>query len=224
MIVLSTNDFKDSSTSVSPAHDHAPEVEVGLEEGAFGPGRLFFGLRFGENGELEYRGPTSSLPEPKLHEHANSSPPLLVHCPETTGNMTKTVSSNFILPSLELIQQFLDIFLEWQNSSIIILPGSLVEVILNEYTNGAPTPARRMLLLAIISLTRKILNRPGEDPQLASAESEACFMEAKVLLLDMAFSSPVLETVQTACILACREYGCGRENSAWVMNGKYTCS
>lgn len=107
----------------------------------------------------------------------------------------------------------MELFLEWQNSSIIIVAGFQADGLFNSSADASPSPGTQLLLLSIISLTSRFSRDSSE------VSSDAYFHSAKEMLLQAAFSKPSIEVVQAASILACREYGCGHENAAWTLSG-----
>lgn len=173
------------------------------------PGSLSFGLKVGEHGQLEYSGPTSSITGialPERHYHQ-----IIVPEDSTTSRM---------LPSKEDMSQHIELFVEWQNSSILVLPACIIDPIMQDYPPVEESLETRAILWSVLSLTYKMhcINRSSYEER--TFRSEVALNEAKKLVTRLAFRKPSTEVVTSACILACREYSCGQENSAWVFHGK----
>jgi hypothetical protein len=117
-----------------------------------------------------------------------------------------------------MLQQ-LQIFAEWQNASILILPGAWLEHLMECYPPAADDAKRHLVLNAILSLTSKMYRSAVLPLQERTRESEAAFEAAAARLYALSLRNPCVEVVRAACILACREYGCGHENSAWSLSG-----
>ena len=176
----------------------------------FTPGRLEFGLEVGERGQFEYRGPTSSTTGVKVSELHRHQPIM--------SNSTLIVQE---LPGQAEMHHHLELFVEWQNSSILVLPGHIIDHIMDAYPPIEEDLETRAVLWSVLSLTYKMfcINQLSYDER--AFNSEAALGEAKKLVTSLAFRQPSVEVVRSACILACREYSCGHENSAWVFHGKH---
>jgi hypothetical protein len=172
------------------------------------PGSLTFGLKLGENGELEYRGPTSSVIGDRLPE-----------IPGRNVAFNFSSPSNIELPDETEMRQHLDLFVEWQNSSILVLPGDIVDELLESYPPTYENLRARVVLWSILSLTYKMYRISLINFETRMNLSEAAFQEAVKLVTTLAVRRPSVEVVQAACILACRDYSCGHENGAWVFHG-----
>ena len=175
------------------------------------PGSLTFGLKLGKDGELEYRGPTSSVTGDKLptvqdDSYAESSDIVLD---------AETLS----LPSAEEMRTHIDLFVEWQNASVLILPGIIIEHILLQYPPPPASTSAQAVLWSILSLTYKMIytNRLGYTERCKM--SDQAFRKASELVFSLCHRKPSVDIVQAACILACREYSCGHENGAWIFHG-----
>lgn len=70
------------------------------------PSSLVFGLEIGETGELEYRGPTSSATGLSFPKQIDQTYPL-----------TEATLGKPLLPSHDIMEHHIDLFLEWQNSN-----------------------------------------------------------------------------------------------------------
>jgi hypothetical protein len=176
------------------------------------PGSLVFNLRLGSNNELEYRGPTSTafgVKIPALLGPQVSSAGAQ-HCP---NNQQEAIL--LLLPERDVFEYYLDLFLEWQNSSIIIVAGILVDDLLVSYDPETIPWRRQLLVISVLALATKFT-----DDSQTSLSSDEYMLKAKSML-DMAdLEAPSIEVVQSACILACREYASGHENTAWVFNSE----
>ena len=177
---------------------------------ATAPGSLNFGLKVGKDGELEYRGPTSSVIGdrlPTVHDGSEPSRP-------------ETLAALDFQPNDMELQCHVNLFVEWQNSSILVLPGSIIDQIVTSYPPPSSDVATRAVLWAILSLTYKVFASHIVDHADRRALSDQAFEEAARLTTNLAHRKPSVEVVQAACILACREYSCGHENSAWTFHGR----
>ena len=175
---------------------------------------LEFSLRLGENDELEYRGPTSSIPGTRLPTiwHAQRAAEL------ESAHENDIFPLMLPLPDPDTLRTHLDIFLEWQNSSVIILAGALIDDLLQNYDANDNNLLRHLLIFSIMSLTMRLSSIPTDTESQRS--STLYFGVAKQLLTRFAFEKPSIEVVQSACILACQEYARGYERTAWVFNSK----
>jgi hypothetical protein len=166
---------------------------------------------------------------------------------ETSGpflNSSHDASSALPELSVEDFDEHLSLYFEWQNSCIPVLSqdwlhaklyqacvllsrsgfgssmGSLCkEIITSLYSltdmiqvHSIVTECH-LLLLAIVSVTLKFSNA-------SSLAGDAFFDKSTKMLREMCMRKPSLVIVQAACILACRAYGCGHVNNAWVLNGE----
>jgi hypothetical protein len=172
------------------------------------PGSLAFGLKLGDFGELEYRGPTSSTIGDRLPD-----------VPSQAALLESSEYGTAEFPGKSEMRQHLDIFVEWQNSSVLILPGSLVHHILDNFPPQEDSIRLCMVLWSILSLTHKMFGLQWRSFEQRATLSESAFQQASKLVTLLAFRTPCVEIVQSALVLSCREYSCGHENAAWVFNG-----
>lgn len=184
------------------------------------PGSLVFSLNKSEKGHLEYRGPTSSITP-----HILTTAELSVDDDPGDEVNDATHSSwdleiDTFLPDGELLAAHIELFLEWQNASTVIIAGSLIDDLLSTYSPYNLSRGRKLLVLSILSITYRFQSKPGSLGLSGAYMSTQYFAKARPLLLDLAFSNPCIEVVLSSCILACREYGCGHENAAWLLNGE----
>lgn len=173
-------------------------------------GSLSFGLAIGEHGELDYRGPTSSAAGARLPT-----------APQRQINIAELPATLRVLPDAEEMCHHLDLFVEWQNSCVLILPGCSINSFMNAYPPSTEDAARRVVLWSILSLTYNMHGIGRLDYEDRVDRSDSAHAEATQLVMELALRNPSVEVVQSACLLACREYSCGHENSAWVFHGMY---
>lgn len=197
-------------STISPGRRRSEDdVRLSIEDVASPPwpGTLSFGIHIGNNGEFEYRGPTSA-----------SAGRLPLDYPLQMARLENR--DDVHLPDVEEMTWHLDLFTEWQNCSILILPGTALQSVIEDYDVHRKDGKKAMVLWAMLSLTYNML----PDRHMAAAEraqrSEAAFQICVQTLTALQFRFPCVEVVQAACILACSEYSRGNENSAWTFNGR----
>lgn len=113
------------------------------------PGSLVFGLEIGETGELEYRGSTSSATGLSFPKQIDQ-----------THQLTGTTLGQPLLQSHDIIEHHIELFLEWQNSSIIIVTGFQADRLFKSSAKSSLSPGTHLLLLSIMALTSQFL--PGQ--------------------------------------------------------------
>lgn len=185
---------------------------------------MVFRLKLEGNGEFDYRGPTSSFPRggqpfyvPDIESH--------VPKPQVPTESIGGVIPSTLIPDRDSLELHIELFLEWQNSFIIFLSRALIDDILTDYDPLNLAADRQLLILSIISVTSRIIGEAGLLPLTVRRGvefSDLCLLEARTRLMEAAFVKPSIEVVQSACILASREYACGNCNAAWVLNGPYS--
>ncbi|KAL2826181.1 hypothetical protein BJY01DRAFT_150357 [Aspergillus pseudoustus] len=198
---------KSSTSESAPAERSSPNREsIVISEN---PQFIDFSLKLNNGGELEYFGPTSSVPQNALIAAEN---PMITSIGELPGQALPGQRIPVIFPDIDTLKQHIDLFLEWQSSGILILAGAQIDEIILDYNPMILPPKKQVLLAAMLSLTYKFV----VDECLFS---HRYFLFAKQLLTSMVFSNTTVELVLAACILACQAYGCGNTNAAWIFNG-----
>lgn len=171
-------------------------------------GGVNFGLHIRDDGEIDFRGPTSSVTFERL---PNTS------CSQLFDHSATSYTPS--LPGLDEFRQHLDIFVEWQNASILILPGAAIDHLLAHYPPSANEIKARMVIWSVLSFTSRIHRMNKLKAETRAQLSDVAFREAFRLVTSLATQSPCIEVVHSGLILACREYSCGHENAAWVYLG-----
>ncbi|KAF4634855.1 hypothetical protein G7Y89_g3239 [Cudoniella acicularis] len=169
-------------------------------------GGLVFKLQPRRDGEFGYRGPAS----------ADQAAPY-------EGESDDVANDDLLhihWPSIDELEQHLDMFLEWQSTCILILPKPIIDKVCRDYTSSqSECTEMTLLVLAILSLTYMMHPGSKTSTRKVQALSDYFSAEAKKLAYDMALRNPCVQVVQATCILSCREYSHGNDNGAWILHG-----